>query len=164
MNTKADKIQELMDEAYDIWKSKPDFSREDLFDLISFKHKAAVVLGNLNYQVENGGFVQWISNGYCLNMNDLKRVLRKFLKWENDGFADAKKNAQQVLDMLTEIEQIIDLDAEDRGCGGSYLINKDEDAGDGPGPWLDKFDTKFYSINEALFAGLDAWFKSENFQ
>lgn len=153
-----------MDDAYDLWRSKPGISREDLFDLISFKHKAAVVLGNLNYQVENGGFAQWIDNGYCLNIHIVKRVLEKFIKWENDGFEESKKHAQKVIDMLAEIEQYIDLNKEDRGCMGSYLLNKDEDAEDEMGEMLNKYDAEYYAFSDFLFEGLEAWFKSENFQ
>lgn len=41
----------------------PDF--DAMFDRQSDKAKLVVALGKLNYQVENGGFAQWIDNGYA---------------------------------------------------------------------------------------------------
>ena len=59
--------EELMEEAYALWQ-KPensDWSQDDFVsNLPSQAHKDAVVLGNLNYQVGNGGFQQWFDNGY----------------------------------------------------------------------------------------------------
>jgi hypothetical protein len=64
METKKDIHQEIMDKVYDLWKSHGEWSQEDLFDHITYKEKIAVALGNFNYQVENGGFMQWRCNGY----------------------------------------------------------------------------------------------------
>jgi hypothetical protein len=65
--------QELMDAAYATWqdgKSYDDF----VFDLPA-NQRMAVLLGNLNYQVENGGFRQWVDNGYGAHAMDVRRVL-----------------------------------------------------------------------------------------
>jgi len=59
--------QDLMDSAYDLYQ-KPEnenwTAEEFIQNLPSQAHKDAVILGNLNYQVENGGFSQWWGNGY----------------------------------------------------------------------------------------------------
>jgi hypothetical protein len=65
-------FQGLMDAAYTTFgnKSYDDF----MFDL-PVNQRMAVLLGNLNYQVENGGFRQWIGNGYGAYAMDVRRVL-----------------------------------------------------------------------------------------
>lgn len=59
--------QKLMDEVYSKWQEK-EFEHMDRLEIIDKffdkKHKVAVQLGNLNYQVENGGFSQWFFNSY----------------------------------------------------------------------------------------------------
>ncbi len=61
-----DKIQTLMDEFYTEWQKEENKgkSKWDVLDGLSSAHQIAVVLGNFNYQVENGGISQWIYNGY----------------------------------------------------------------------------------------------------
>lgn len=53
--------QSLMDSAYDKWETG---SYHEFLMRLDFLERSAVVLGNLNYQVENGGFSQWMFNGY----------------------------------------------------------------------------------------------------
>ena len=57
MEKEFDYLQNLMDEAYLKWKKiNNDWNLKD-FDLsLDYKHRNAVLFGNLNYQVENGGF------------------------------------------------------------------------------------------------------------
>lgn len=58
--------QQLMDEAYTIWEKNADLWDKDMFfDHLTYVQKVAVALGNLNYQVGNGGFSQWGFNGYA---------------------------------------------------------------------------------------------------
>lgn len=57
------KHDELMNAAYDRWREN-NWSREEFLDQLTPQEKFAVCTGNLNYQVENGGFSQWCENGY----------------------------------------------------------------------------------------------------
>ena len=62
--------QALMDDAYDRWQrinaENPNnpWTFEDMLDNCSELERHAVALGKLNQQVENGGFIQWVDNGY----------------------------------------------------------------------------------------------------
>lgn len=56
--------QQLMDQAYTRWQSHRDWSQDQFMMRLSWPEKVAVTIGNLNYQVENGGFMQWHDNGY----------------------------------------------------------------------------------------------------
>ena len=68
-----------MDEAYALWQKPKNgsWSTEEFFDHLSYIQRVAVSLGNLNYQVENGGFAQWISNGYADAHYDFLMRLKK---------------------------------------------------------------------------------------
>ena len=62
---KIDIHQQLMDEAYEEWQKHAEtWDKDVFFDHLDFIHRVAVALGNLNYQVRNGGFAQWHDNGY----------------------------------------------------------------------------------------------------
>lgn len=69
--------QALMNQAYDRWRAeekrdqfrpdefpKPDLSHEAFVNGLEDPERLAVVFGNLNYQIGNGGVSQWIFNGY----------------------------------------------------------------------------------------------------
>lgn len=67
LNEDEDRHQRLMNQAYKRWQKGGDLEnvpREDFYGKLEEPHRMAVVFGNLNYQVENGGFDQWFFNGY----------------------------------------------------------------------------------------------------
>ena len=75
-----DHWQELMNESYVRFQKGGDLHKlggDKFVRALDPVHKFAVMCGNLNYQVENGGFLQWIGNGYCLVINDLIEDLGK---------------------------------------------------------------------------------------
>lgn len=66
--------QRLMDQAHKIWIVTEDY-REALF-LCTGPERVAMVLGHLNYQVNNGGFAQWVCNGYARGIGDAIAAVR----------------------------------------------------------------------------------------
>lgn len=89
-----DRQQELMDEVYSKWqelsKENKKITKNEVLKLFPKKYSVAVKLGNLNYQVENGGFSQWCFNGYL--DEDIKDL---------EGYIDtAKKNNITNIDIL----------------------------------------------------------------
>lgn len=71
----TDELQSLMTQAYDRWQAS-EWSKEEFWDQLDADERFAVMVGNLNYQVENGGFFQWWDNGYATpeNVNYLIRA------------------------------------------------------------------------------------------
>lgn len=67
--------EQLMNKAYDFWQ-KEDVDRSIFLKLIPFIEKVAVQFGNLNYQVNNGGFSQWQFNQYDSDLEDLIQAFR----------------------------------------------------------------------------------------
>ena len=103
----------LCSEAYDLLDAHRkllDADRIDL-DLLSPMHRGAYLLGCLIGQVRNGGFAQWVGNGYGLRLRETRAA----------AVAVGTECSQRIVAMLDSLEHSVDLDAEDRGCGGSYL-------------------------------------------
>lgn len=69
----SEKHQALMDKAYESWTD--EMSMQQFWDSLSPNMREAVLIGNLNYQVENGGFMQWFGNGYGTVENGLEIVM-----------------------------------------------------------------------------------------
>lgn len=67
--------QEIMDKAY---VKFGNVGYAEFVDSLDEKEGLAVLAGNLNYQVGNGGFYQWYSNEYNLGLNRLVDLLEKY--------------------------------------------------------------------------------------
>ena len=67
--------QAVMNRAYDLWQKYPDWTYSEFIDELSPADRSVVLIGNLNYQVENGGFSQWLTNGYGECVRELARAL-----------------------------------------------------------------------------------------
>lgn len=109
--------QDLMDLFYGYWREACDKIQtynekqskaenyinkpvqDEIIAIFPSKVNIAVILGNFNYQVNNGGFMQWDDNGYSRHISKLKNLFlgAKSIKIEN---ADA------VLVLLEEFEEI----------------------------------------------------------
>ena len=83
----------------------------DELEILSAQERAALLLGNLLGQVRNGGFRQWIGNGYGLRLRETRAV----------AAAIGTELSEMVVGMLDDLEEFIDLDAENRGAFGMYF-------------------------------------------
>jgi hypothetical protein len=117
-------LQDVMDSAYKKWV--PDTSYYDFLLSLTPTERAIVVIGNLNYQVENGGFSQWKDNRY----NDGAEFLFHALKEVGTPLA------KQVEDLVTKY-----LDSEPDNSSWDEDDSWNE-GGDGDG-----LDSEFYKIN-----------------
>lgn len=59
-------LQKTVDDAYKIWHNDEDMSYEQFINCLEGDILLSVLAGNLNYQVENGGFLQWYDNGFSV--------------------------------------------------------------------------------------------------
>jgi hypothetical protein len=112
--------QDLMNEAYNWWQNEGKGASSEDFLIhckeMSQKHLDAVVSGNLNYQVCNGGFPQWVDNGYAVSAWEHVEDLLIRL---------GTKNAKSILNMINAFKEYIDFDQESRGwC--NYWIEEEE--------------------------------------
>jgi len=114
----GDKIQDLMDEVYDKWQKSDNKSKWEVLDDFSEAHQIAVVFGNFNYQVGNGGIEQWISNGYFHDDSE------KFIEYLTIG-AETDERCRSILDRVYQLDQY----AEETGCDrdGYFYDHSNED-------------------------------------
>lgn len=114
------RVQDLMTAAYDKFRAAPGgwagrWNAEGLTN----REKVAVIFGNFNYQIENGGLVQWVDNGYAeLDGRMIHRVLAAVAAMHRDLDPAA---ADLLVEIMRHIEEapdrhaaptVIDVDVE----------------------------------------------------
>jgi hypothetical protein len=180
----SDRHQEIMDEAYDRWQAHNKIGRkviedhgqdwynehrnstakfllwsmEDFWAQLSPREMVAVFTGNLNQQVQNGGWLQWHDNGYSDCANWLIGQLPKFGEV-------SKQVAQMVVEVMKEIEawpEEVEEWVEDCweeelengviiGHGESYweMVPNEEP------PEVDQYDEPYWDIGDAFLAEVE---------
>lgn len=154
--------QELMNKAYSLWQTEDgkklnysnflDLVLKDLGEI----YFNAVITGNLNYQVENGGFSQWHYNDYSITLDDL--IIFFTDNFKNNEVIDKLKY------ILNEVVDILDWLDEGKDCVKNlydykeFFIKKLEDQVQKE---LNQLDEKYYEINEKLNEILEEYFKTE---
>lgn len=112
--------QGLMDAAYERWNAEGGSGSKTYDQMLadcSALERRALLLGNLNYQVGNGGFVQWVDNGYGLKAREAVDALR----WVGGERAEA------VAKMIERLIPHIDFDKTARGWD-DYWLREDRPA------------------------------------
>jgi hypothetical protein len=90
---------------------------------LSAAQQVAFHLGKLNYQVGNGGFAQWIENGYHETAEgELLPALRK-------GIENGIAYLQSVYDLLLQVEDVLSGTVDCETCNGEGTLPEDEEAG-----------------------------------
>ena len=92
--------QYVMNSVYDKWDNSV-MDRKDFIKQLSDYEKIAVMFGNFNYQVENGGLHQWYDNGYY---DDLV-FLNSFLGMSNYS---RKNEFREILEYINHIHDSIE--------------------------------------------------------
>ena len=132
----ADRIQALMNDVYhELQKEENNAkSKWDVLEDFSEAHQIAVVFGNFNYQIENGGISQWIYNGYY---HDDVEKLTGYL----ETVAKTDERCRTILDRIYQIERY----AREVNCDRYGYIDDPEDSGFiGDAIDCDAFDTWYY--------------------
>lgn len=150
MTAYEEKIQALMNAVYDEWNKEENKGQGkwDILNGFSEAHQIAVLFGNFNYQVGNGGLEQWIYNGY---FHDDAEKLVEYL----EAGTALDKRCRKILDSVYKLNQY----AEKTGCDrdGYYNDPYDEDSEGGfIGDMVDcdAFDTWYYE-----HCGKDDWWE-----
>lgn len=121
------KMQAIMDTAYE--KFTDAMRQKDFYACLTEEEAKVVFIGNLNYQVTNGGFMQWYDNGYHVGVKGLLNTLVEL------DTAEAKKVAGLVRSCMRRMESVGD---EDESVDLSDL------------------DDEFYEINEIVLSQVEA--------
>lgn len=104
--------QYLMDKAHDLWEKHRDWTYRDFVSHLSPLRKDAVLIGNFNYQIENGGFLQWDWNGYSEYSGDIFRILDEFSAYS----PEAAKLANEVSSLINKFLHLKD----EYSCRGEF--------------------------------------------
>ena len=124
--------QIIMDKAYDRWQT--GWSKDRFWLSLNFPERVAVLTGNLNYQVGNGGFSQWHFNMYSECAKDLLLILE---------IIDTE-TTKKVAALVREVMDIIEKDS--RNLENLDLV-------------LDKYDTSFYEISKDFLRDVNDFLK-----
>ena len=143
-----DKIQALVNKVYDEWDKAENNGKGKWAVLGEFSaaHQAAVVFGNFNYQVENGGLEQWVYNGY---FHDDAEKLTEYL----EAGAGLDERCREILGRVYQLERC----ARETDCDryGTYQDSDDGEYGFiGDTLDCDAFDTWYYE-----HCGNDDWWE-----
>lgn len=128
--------QDLMHGAYKKWRHPLRYV-QFLMEL-DVKERRAVVLGNLNYQVENGGFLQWRDNGYDAN-----------LSFVYDAINAIGTDLSKQVCVLVE-----------KACVETEAPYDDEEREETQGVF-DALDKEYYAINTAFMAECEKFFEDK---
>ena len=160
-------LQGLMNEAYERWQSHNDWSHDAFRDSLSELEKIAVHSGNLNFQVENGGFSQWHFNQYYT-----PEVLQFLIELCDDlvGLNGVDVDAQSVNSVKCLLETVgerLDDYEYDKNepcdyCQYGCDCAADEEADEDEDQW-DFCSCECECIEEPYFEGLDDEFYKHNY-
>jgi len=107
--------QKLMDEAYELYRKHNKWSYEEFItnvpNLLSKLHLYAVVVGNLNYQVENGGWIQWYDNGYYRFASIVDEALENFGKYSKEANQITQKVSGLLKRVMDHLELLDDIES-----------------------------------------------------
>lgn len=145
---KSDYHQELMDKAYDQWHKNPHWSKKQFYLSLDPKSRAAVVFGNLNYQVENGGFYQWFDNSYGKESKEflyfaLDKMSKSLIEEESLAAKEMIELLNQVFEIQSDEKESNDFDEESYGN-------------------FEEMDNRFYQINNNWLIQVENWLKNES--
>ncbi len=110
----------------------------------------AMVLGKLNYQVENGGFAQWHDNGYSIAIKETLAAIKKI------GTETAMKVYELVDSMSEELRQLER--AKRRHANDRFRRDEDDEEPELSGIGLDNLDNRYYELNKQFVADIEAYF------
>lgn len=153
-------FQSIMDSAYTKWQDPKNkgISYLDFLNLLTPLEKKAVVLGNMNYQVQNGGWIQWVDNGYAVRSG-----INTLIETLSEINTDESKKAKELVEHVT---RFVDLDADTRGFNRDYWLKEEvpgnsyrhgfgyydeyDDEEEENIPNLDIQDKEYYEIDDKL--------------
>jgi len=93
--------QNVMNEIYDYWGENRQLSKSELLQNLFPHQRRLLILGNLNAQICNGGFSQWICNGYY-QPRTIEPIFDALKQIKTKAGEDVLKIVQEIHDILEE--------------------------------------------------------------
>lgn len=140
--------QQIMDAAYSRWQAQQNMSQEQFWSTLNPIDKLAVLTGNLNYQVENGGFTQWWGNRYATKAN--VEFLVRACETMNT------RASLVVKDLLDEFRRIlVGADCRPDEWYKGALSSETSDEWDFVCAALNNLDGRYYAVNATFMADVE---------
>lgn len=144
-------FNDYVTELYKRWGAQNLTFKEFLHSL-SIDEEVAVLIGVLDSQVCNGGFRQWVDNGYAIYVTEVVNAL----------YTVGTPTAKKVVNMLLKIQPFLDMDLEYEGPFGEYWIYDGDDEEDNIGAEIaDNLDDDYYKINDQLIKDTEEYLNSK---
>jgi len=162
------KLAPLPDSPWPVWQALMAQPADGDNAALDGTHQDAVLLGNLNYQVENGGFGQWVDNGYGAQVGAVRFVLQRLgtpaaaavdamlARLEPHIGADAGQWVMAEPHEVTCPDCMADPDTDCDTCLGSGSVKEDPES-EG---WdiAESLDDEYYAVQDDLTRDIEAWF------
>lgn len=133
INSKVEDLwQFIMTLSYEKWEQ--GMSRSQYLEQLTEYEKIAIQFGNFNFQVENGGLLQWHDNNYSEDYQELYDFLTKSDFKYKDKFISILENFDYIRNAIEKLD--INSDWYDQDCETRW--NQ-----------LDFYDKQYYSISES---------------
>ena len=152
-----DTTQVLMDRAYKKWTD--GLSHDEFRATLDNEEKVAVHFGNLNYQVENGGFQQWYGNQfYTPEVMQYLMVMCRDVLPQNETIKIVSGMLLNVNKVLTEIKK-------SREVQNTYL-SWDEEYSECKGEIdslykeLEIYNNQYYDCNKVLLETVEIYLRN----
>ena len=130
---KIDNLWEfIMHNAYEVWQNN-NMTREEFLSSLTPYEEMAVKFGNFNYQVENGGLMQWDLNGYSEDLEYLQEFLSNCDYLKRNKFLEILESFSTVKDAIGNLNKYDDWYDEDENTRWKSL---------------DVFDKEYYSFKD----------------
>lgn len=130
--------QFIMDESYKKWDD--GLSRDEFLSKLTDYEKLAIMFGNFNYQVENGGLLQWDDNGYSEDLGSLYDHLDNCHYNQKAKFMQILDDFSYVKDAIEELDHNDDWYHEDCQTRLKTLEYYDRDYYDIQDSWKNYFE------------------------
>lgn len=131
-------IESRMEKAHAWWQDK-DIGLADFYEALTPTTRKAVAVGHLNYQVHNGGFLQWHDNRYAAcGASTIKALCREL----------NTKTSEKVASLITAALLAVEYN--------ERVSNEDEENGvffESTRP----YDDAYYAIADQFLAEVEAW-------
>jgi len=148
----------MMDEIYEFWNREENqyLSKDEIREIVpkvfSEKHLAALQIGNMNYQIENGGFEQWYDNGYAeLDLYDLLSFLEP-LREKRESIDRVYRLLENFFESLEEYEEIRQ---EIQKINSMYIDMFQDCLLNHFFSWIRPLSGRYYEINEKFLEDLE---------
>src|SRR6476620_5098870 len=138
--TETTTLDSLMETAYARWEANEAWNTNEFWEQLSEAESVAVFVGNLNYQVCNGGFGQWDGNYYSKGANQLQDIL---VRIGTPAALTTQRLVESFMDANPDVEMCDCCNNYERASEQERIGNENDD--------------KFYAINDQLLIDTETY-------